>query len=457
MCIPHPAQNYADFVITVPEVIKEIKNRRQLKRLCVLPYELTVDEPSAESVRHVIEFAKKTGDYLSLSSADIKVIALTYQLERELVGDAHLRTDPVQAKTIASRDKPAELIDRAPVAGFYNPPTKQQLEEKEFETHGLDLGSVVKELDLEALEKAQRAEEESDESVDEEEEAEDDEDDKDDVDEEQDEHEKELAASVAALDLSKDNEKFNEILAPLKATSTEADAAQSDDDDDDDSSDATESESDGDGSDLTSWITPGNLGEVKSLYGKDAAEEQSVRVACMSTDYAIQNVLKQINLNIAALDGRIIKNMRTYILRCYACFKTTSLMTKMFCPNCGHKTLKRVAVSLDENGQQVIHINMRRPLSGKGKNQSIPRPRGGKHSCNPILFEDQPIPKQMPSRVARTKTAALEEDYVAGFSPFVRRDVDSKSAMLRAKSGTTSLKQWARNNDFNNLKRRQKK
>ena len=46
--------------------------------------------------------------------------------------------------------------------------------------------------------------------------------------------------------------------------------------------------------------------------------------------------------------------MRTYILRCYACFKTTSLMTKIFCPKCGNKTLKRVAVSLDENGQQVV-------------------------------------------------------------------------------------------------------
>lgn len=456
---PYP-QNYADFVITVPEVINEIKNRRQLKRLCVLPYELTVDEPSPESVRHVIEFAKKTGDYLSLSSADIKVIALTYQLEKELVGTAHLRTDPVQAKTIASRDKPAELIDRAPVAGFYNPPTKEQLQEKEFETHGLDLGTVVKELDLEAVERAQRAEEEGPEVG----EGADDEDDDAEYDEEDEEQAKELAESVAALDLSKDDEKFNAILAPVKATDAgkeKADEAKSDDDggEDDDDADASSecTESDGDETDLTSWITPGNLVEVKSLYGKDAAEEQSVRVACMSTDYAIQNVLKQINLHIAALDGRIIRNMRTYILRCYACFKTTSLMTKMFCPNCGHKTLKRVAVSLDENGQQVIHINLRRPLTGKGKNQSIPRPRGGKHSSNPILFEDQPIPKQMPSRVARTKTQAMDEDYVAGFSPFVRRDVDSKSALLRAKSGTTSLKQWARNNEFNNLKRRQKK
>ena len=78
----------------------------------------------------MIEFAKKTGDYLSLSSADIKVIALTYQLEKELVGTGHLRCDPVQAKTIASRDKPAELIDKTPLAGFYMPPSKEELESK---------------------------------------------------------------------------------------------------------------------------------------------------------------------------------------------------------------------------------------------------------------------------------------------------------------------------------------
>lgn len=106
--------------------------------------------------------------------------------------------------------------------------------------------------------------------------------------------------------------------------------------------------------DPDSWITPTNLLAVKSSYGKESATTESVRVACMSTDYAIQNVLKQINLNIAALDGKIIKQMRTYILRCYACYKTTSIMTKIFCPKCGNKTLKRVAVSLDENGQQVV-------------------------------------------------------------------------------------------------------
>lgn len=120
-----------------------------MKRLCVLPYDLTVDEPSPESVKHVIEFAKKTGDYLSLSAADVKVIALTYQLEKELVGEAHLRINPVLAKTIASRDKPPELIERAPLAGFYMPPNKEQLIEKT---------ELIKDLTIETSEAKEKSE-----------------------------------------------------------------------------------------------------------------------------------------------------------------------------------------------------------------------------------------------------------------------------------------------------------
>lgn len=42
----------------------------------------------------VTEFSKKTGDYPSLSATDIKVLALTYQLELEHVGCQHLKKEP---------------------------------------------------------------------------------------------------------------------------------------------------------------------------------------------------------------------------------------------------------------------------------------------------------------------------------------------------------------------------
>lgn len=111
----------------------------------------------------------------------------------------------------------------------------------------------------------------------------------------------------------------------------------------------------------------GNIRNIKKEFDSDFLEQKSVTVACLTMDFAMQNVLKQIGLNVISLDGRVIKQMRTYIFRCYACYKTTSIMTKVFCPSCGNKTLKRVAVTLNDEGKPKVHINFRKPISKKGK------------------------------------------------------------------------------------------
>lgn len=389
-------------------------------------------EPRSDIVKHCVEFAKKTGDYASLSGIDIKVIALTYELEADTVGTEHIRKEPVMAQVIASKEKPQEFQDNTKLPGWYNN----------------DCGDS-------------ESDEEDDKDDDEQE------DNDNDVDKVKEAIEKQIENPEEKHDIPEvTQEELEDLFEKLKCESTEDDpscdvlVAESKNEVDSESEDCDErgdvetqdiSANKNDGDDDGTWITPTNIKKVKkSMEGKVEADIIP-EVACMSTDYAVQNTLKQMNLNICALNGRVIKHLRTYILRCYACFKTTSIMTKVFCPNCGNKTLKRVAVSLDENGKQVIHINTRRPLTTKYKNQSIPLFRGGKHSRNPILFEDQPMPRQMPSRVAKTKTNALEEDYVAGFSPFAMRDVDSKSAMLRSKG---HVKEWARNNTYEEDRRR---
>lgn len=334
-------------------MVKEIKNKRQLKRLCVLPYDLVIDEPSPKSVQHVIDFAKKTGDYLSLSSADIKVIALTYQLECELVGKDHLRDDPIVAKTIASKQKPVEMVDKNPLVGFYVPPEKEKVEERTQKNREL-IADKIEQEEKEAQENDDDADSESEEPTAQA------------TSNGTDANVEELEGEFTKLNCGLVSEsEADQILVSVKDEAQKA-ANDNEESDSEDSSEEDDSEED----DESSWITPSNFAEMKSACGKEVIDEtNNARVACMSTDFAVQNVLKQINLNVATLDGRIIKQMRTYILRCYACFKTTSIMTKLFCPNCGHKTLKRVAVSMDENGQQVIHINLRRPLTAKGKNQ----------------------------------------------------------------------------------------
>ena len=71
-----------------------------------------------------------------------------------------------------------------------------------------------------------------------------------------------------------------------------------------------------------------------------------LQVACMTTDFTMQNVLKQMNLELVSIEGRRIREVRRFVLRCFGCFQVTPRMDKTFCPWCGNKTLKRVSVTL---------------------------------------------------------------------------------------------------------------
>lgn len=79
-------------------------------------------------------------------------------------------------------------------------------------------------------------------------------------------------------------------------------------------------------------------------------------------------------------------------------------------------------------------------------------PKGGKHANNPILCEDQPMPDQRPSRLARLKNNPLDDDYIAGYSPFVMRDINSKSAMLGIRPDV--VKYWMKRNPNESKKKR---
>lgn len=426
----HNFKELAENILTIRGVLDEIKNKRQIKRLVVLPFDVEVREPTPESVRVVVDFARKTGDFASLSAVDLKVVALTYELEKEHVGTDHLRKEPVMAKTII-RQFGAKLPEISS-EGFF-PKTlnaaedgaaveSKETNETAEDQETIDDAAFEREL-AEKFGKLNTETEEGDEN------------------EDQDGHEEEEEEQF------EDEVKPEDLLKKVEVGDESEEAA------DEQNSQEENEEEEEDSDDGGGWITPSNVKVVKREMSKDVKEEKPVAVACMTTDFSVQNVCKQMGLNLSAIDGRVIREARTFILRCYTCFRTTTLVHKIFCPKCGHKTMKRCAVSIDEHGQQTIHINMRKPITAKGKNKSLPHFKGGKHSANPIIFEDQQIPKQMPSRVARTKTSALDEDYIAGYSPFVRRDVDSRSALLRTKG---SIRDMMRNHEYQTTRRAKK-
>lgn len=387
-------QNIGKHIITCQEVVNEITNKRQLRRLVVLPYDLQIKNVYPESIQVITEFAKKTGDYPCLSATDIKVMALTYQLEKEHVGTNHLNSEPIRRNVnFVTKIQPTPV--KADVVGFYDPKNKTDCDKDVVAIEDDDVNQIenddgesnnLEELDNKLLEKFQ------------------------------------------TLDCTDENEDDSENVLVSITDRPEGTSEDSESDDDN-----------------IGWITPSNIKNAKKQLDSEMVEEISVKVACVTTDFAMQNVLKQMNLNVATLDGRMIKQLRTFILRCHACFKTTSVMTKVFCPKCGNKTLKRVAVTLDEEGNQQIHINGRHQITGRGKRYSLPTIKGGKHSNNPYLVEDQRFPDQQPTRLAKTKTNPLNDDYIAGFSPFVMRDVTSKSAQLKIRPHS-SVKHWMKKN-----------
>jgi RNA-binding protein NOB1 len=61
----------------------------------------------------------------------------------------------------------------------------------------------------------------------------------------------------------------------------------------------------------------GRKGKGKALDAKTRALD----VACMTGDYAVQNVIMQIGLNLVGTGGKKMAQVKSWVLRCHACFK----------------------------------------------------------------------------------------------------------------------------------------
>ncbi|XP_066992303.2 RNA-binding protein NOB1 isoform X2 [Anabrus simplex] len=385
-------------IVTVQAVVDEILNKRQLRNLVVLPYDLQIKDVFPEDIKLITEFSKKSGDYPSLSATDIQVLALTYRLEKEKVGIDHLKKEPVANRVVSLTPHLDDSYKG--IAGFYLPAHEYYGEEVCEESSDIYEESSLKKVTQPGIGGKMPSK----------------------------------IQNVVRTDYDSDEESqpaYGEQAFLNDQLSRHDDSENILEDDDN-------------GLDDNDWITPTNIAQMKQEMPFNEEEVGPMEVACITSDFAMQNLLKQIGLKVLSVDGHIIKELRTFILRCYACFKTTSIMTKIFCPHCGNKTLKRVAVSLREDGTQEIHLSARKRITGRGKRFSLPKPQGGKHANNPILCEDQRIPHQRPSRLARTKTNPLDPDYTAGYSPFVMRDVTSRAAVLGIRG--TEIKNWMRRN-----------
>lgn len=454
-----PLRNIGEKIYSLPEVVNEIKDKATKQRLQFLPYQIIFKQPSPESIRYVSDFARKTGDYRSLSAVDLKVMALAYQLEKEHVGTDHIKSAP--EKKIEWNSSRRLLEKPTDIAGFYLKSDKtssrttsecvseidrsdhtgkttdtshdadSQSHDTDSQSHGSDIKAdrtVSKSHDtdienetsndkqnLEKTNLSDKTDSENEKVLIEIKEQSDSNETCDKKDETEDSENK-----------SKHNTFDGQVL-PTDALQEESDSEEESEDNEDDD--------DGDG-----WITPANIREVKQKMGDVNTEIANVAVGCLTTDFAIQNVLIQMGLNVISVDGMLIKKAKSYVLRCFACMKITTTVTKQFCPWCGNNTLQKVSMTVEEDGSIKYFLSRRKPVSTRGTKYALPMPKGGKHGNNPILFEDQPLPQQRLSKKARQRMDVFDPDYIAGSCPFHVNDITSRASQLGIRGGNQGYK-----------------
>lgn len=127
----------------------------------------------------------------------------------------------------------------------------------------------------------------------------------------------------------------------------------------------------------------------------------SQRTACTTTDFAMQNVILQMGLILLSVDGMQIRRLKSWVLRCGACFKIhtdpvdpKTGLRRMFCSHCGSDMMQRVSASVDaKNGRLKLHFSKKKQnkhTSARGTKFSLPKAGSGNRFQGDLLLrEDQ--------------------------------------------------------------------
>jgi RNA-binding protein NOB1 len=374
----------AETLFTIPAVVDEIRDAVTRARVesTLLPF-LILRSPRPASIKVITDFARRTGDLEVLSRPDIHLMALAYELECERNhGDWRLRSLPGQKRlngappaslkgetatvTSASDSENPTLSEPATISGS---PAPNRIAESE-RSDAIDpseptLVSPVNESNTE----------------------------------------------LNATDCNS-TPGSQPPTTKLSSTVEEVQISESD------------------ASDEEGWITPSNLKRHQEKDANTSAAPQDepkvMQVAIITSDFAMQNVLLRMNLNLLSPSLQRICQLKTWVLRCHACFDITKDMSKQFCGRCGKPTLLRTSCSTDQNGTFKVHLKKNMQWNTRGNVYSIPKPvagssngklvsGGGKGGWGQglILAEDQKeYVKAMSGASRRKERDLMDEDYL---------------------------------------------
>ncbi|OWT37647.1 RNA-binding protein NOB1 [Cryptococcus neoformans Bt1] len=335
-----PLRHLATSFHTTPMVLAELRDpkaREHWERLALTGVNVKVESPTAEAMAQVTAFAKKTGDFAVLSQTDLSVAALTYQYEVMMNGDKKIRTEPPQTKKPSAKGKEKNSAKQAEKR---DEEIQENKSEKEGKPEEKDIGveRAIYSLSQITIEPSTETE-------------------------------------LSVIDVSTTNGSQTQTSVPTPAH-------------------AEDPESEGE------WINPTNLSTHRSrdlgLITPSGSTAKPPAVACMTGDYAVQNILLGMRLGLVGEGGKKIGKVKSWVLRCHACFKVCKDPSKRFCPSCGNATLLRTSVSTSaKTGEQRVHLKQNFQYRTRGTIYSIPDPKMGrakgqqKGGSGLILREDQ--------------------------------------------------------------------
>lgn len=193
---------------------------------------------------------------------DLSVAALTYQYEVMVNGDKRIRTEPPQAKKPGVKGKEKDLVKQAEKGDEEVQKNKNGKEEKP-EEKDVGLERMTQSLNQIAIEPSTKTE-------------------------------------FPEIDVPTTNESQTQTSASAPAH-------------------AEDPESEGE------WINPTNLSTHRSrdlgLITPSGSTAKPPAVACMTGDYAVQNILLGMRLGLVGEGGKKIGKVKSWVLRCHACFK----------------------------------------------------------------------------------------------------------------------------------------
>lgn len=345
---------FCEELVTVPSILAEIKDQSTRSRVETswLPF-LNLKIPSPMSIKIITDFATNTGDIAVLSKPDVQILALAYEIECQRNGGSwRLRSLPGQKGLNGS------------------PPRKQDCAIAESEPLSLtsrENPSAKPSSDLAADSKRSPTQQPIDNDI----------------------------ASTTIIDRPPTAPHGSQNCGTLKVSPEHGDlekaAIITGDSRSTDSMETALSSLLSESSDSEGWITPSN---IKRQQAKDEGSSTvpidgkvKMHVATITSDFAMQNVLLQMNLNLLSSGMRRIRTIKAHVLRCHACFaifkSKDTIATLQFCSRCGKPTLTRVSCSTSQSGKFSLHLKKNMQWNHRGDRYSIPKPVSGTANGKP--------------------------------------------------------------------------